>query len=261
MKENERNKKIYEEELRKYEQEKKEWKEICEDYQKIGNNLRIYIDEIKDYLLEDVEKISSLNTENNNENIIEHEYNSGDEYKIQIIKRDNKNNKISSSISNNQNYIVENKNYKTTDGSETSIHNIQFQNNQSKIENTSCQIEKNKKDDANNYSKNVKITYYRKTNNLQFKNPKMNYPNNYRAGIKNDIQKPNTQLENLDNSKNNDIKYINQTEVNEYKDNIDSKTRNKKLIIEPEYDYKVKDNNKRYHKYMRTDYKNRKNNA
>ena len=261
MKENERNKKIYEEELRKYEQEKKEWKEICEDYQKIGNNLRIYIDEIKDYLLEDVEKISSLNTENNNENIIEHEYNSGDEYKIQIIKRDNKNNKISSSISNNQNYIVENKNYKTTDGSETSIHNIQFQNNQSKIENISCQIEKNKKDDANNYSKNVKITYYRKTNNLQFKNPKMNYPNNYRAGIKNDIQKPNTQLENLDNSKNNDIKYINQKEVNEYNDNIDSKTRNKKLIIEPEYDYKVKDNNKRYHKYMRTDYKNRKNNA
>ena len=69
-KENESKKNIYLKEMNKYFLEKSKWKKTCEEYQKIGKDLGIYVDEIKEYLYEDVETILSGNKENKIENII-----------------------------------------------------------------------------------------------------------------------------------------------------------------------------------------------
>ena len=251
--ENKINLKIYNEEMNKYNQEKNKWKKTCEEYHKIGKDLGIYVDEIKEYLYEDVETILSRNNENIIENIIEQENNAKKGYENRKLKIENKNNNIYPSNTNNANYSIHYQNNVTTTSSKANRNFNEIKSNQPTIVNASNPIDKNQKNNDNYYSKNEKTTYVRKFANIQHKNINTNYENNYMEGIKNDIHMANVQPENINNSNNNNI-IVTTTTVRRFRNNNSSKTVKNNLTNKQEFNGKVETKDYKYNKYKGTGY-------
>jgi len=224
--------------MNKYNQEKNKWKKTCEEYHKIGKDLGIYVDEIKEYLYEDVETILSRNNENIIENIIEQENNAKKGYENRKLKIENKNNNIYPSNTNNANYSIHYQNNVTTTSSKANRNFNEIKSNQPTIVNASNPIDKNQKNNDNYYSKNEKTTYVRKFANIQHKNIKTNYENNYMEGIKNDIHMANVQPENINNLKNSNM-VVTTTIVRRFLNNNSSKTVKNNLTNKQEFIDKV----------------------
>ena len=213
----------------------------------------IYVDEIKEYLYEDVETILSGNKENKIENIIEQENNAKKGYESQKLKIENKNYNIYPSNTNNANYSIHYQNNVTTTSSKPNINFNEIKSNQPIIANTSNPIDKNQKNNDNYYSKNEKTTYVRKFTNIQQKNINTNYLNNYKEGIRNDIHMTNVQPENINNSNNNNI-IVTTTTVRRFRNNNSSKTVKNNLTNKQEFNGKVETKDYRYNKYKGTGY-------